>query len=58
MLYPCLHHFPMYALESCIAYQAIRRDVMRVSEQEDSINLQSNNAKALFDEVKNLVVCI
>ena len=29
---------------------------MRVSEQEDSINLQSNNAKALFDEVKNLVV--
>ena len=36
--------------------QVIRRDVMRVSEQEDSINLQGQNARALFEELTTIVV--
>ncbi len=34
----------------------MRKDVQRVAEQEDLINLQSNNGKALLAEVQQLVV--
>ncbi len=36
--------------------QGIRKDVQRVAEQEDLINVQYNNSKALLQEVAQLVV--